>query len=210
MMRIVRQQSGFTLFELLVATSVFAIASYMAYTGLMQVMNAREHTGNVEARLADVQMTFLYLERDLQQVTKRPIRNGYGTVEGEVIGDELADYRLALTRAGRRVPEGVMRSSLQRVGYLLEDETLYRLTWSVLDQAQDSAPRKMQILTNVENVEIRFLGKDNEWTNSWNSIEEPVGNVQSIQPKGVPKAVAIKITMKDYGAINRMFLLPEA
>ncbi len=208
-MQRIKQQAGFTLFELLVATSVFAIASYMAYSGLMQVMNAREHTGNVERRLADIQLTYLYMERDLQHVARRPIRNGYGTVEGELIGDELADYRLALTRTGRRVPEGVMRSNLQRVGYLLEDETLYRISWAVLDQAQDSKPKRMRILDEVEKVEVRFLGANNEWVNSWNSVADSIAGDQAQQTAGIPKAVAIRITLKDYGEINRLFLLPE-
>ena len=209
-MRLPVKQNGFTLFELLVAVSVFAIASAMAYSGLMQVMNARKHTGDAEARLTEIQLTFLYLERDLQHIVKRPIRNSFGSVEGEIMGDELADYRLALTRTGWRVPEYIQRSNLQRVGYLLEDEKLYRISWAVLDQAQDSQPKRMQILDQVENVEIRFLGADNQWGNSWNSLDSPLQQPQQPQPKGIPRAVAIKITLKDQGEINRMFLLTES
>jgi general secretion pathway protein J len=210
-MRTPAKQQGFTLFELLIAVSVFAIASYMAYSGLMQVMNARHHTGEAESRLTEIQLTFLYLERDLQHVVRRPIRNSFGSVEGEIMGDELADYRLALTRTGWRVPEYVQRSNLQRVGYLVQDEKLYRISWAVLDQAQDSQPKRTQILDQVENVEIRFLGADNQWVTSWNSLENTVQqSQQQVQPKGIPRAVAIKITLKDQGAINRMFLLTES
>jgi len=203
------KQSGFTLFELLVAVSIFGVVSYMATTGLMQVMNAREHTGNVEKRLADIQKTFLHLERDLQHIVKRPIRNGYGTVEGELVGDELADYRLIVTRGGRHIPNRIAKSNLQRVGYLLEDEVLYRISWPVLDQAQDTEPRKTRVLNEVENVEVRFLKQDGEWENSWDSAG---GSNQQpgAAPLGIPKAVAVKITLKDYGEINRMFLLTEA
>lgn len=205
----ISKQSGFTLFELLVAVAIFGIVSYMATTGLMQVMNAREHTGNVEKRLAAIQITFLHLERDLQQVVKRPIRNGYGTVEGELIGDELADYRLSLTRGGRQIPKRVTKSKLQRVSYLLEDEILYRVSWPVLDQAQDTEPRRTEILNEVENVEVRFLGADDEWENSWDSAATPIGQ-QGAAAIGLPRAVAVRITLKDYGEINRMFLLTEA
>lgn len=203
----IRHQSGFTLFELLVAVAIFGIVSYMAYTGLMQVLNAREHVGTVEKRLAAIQITFLHFERDLQHITKRPIRNGYGTVEGELVGDELADYRLNLTRGGRQVPKHVSNSKLQRVAYLLEDEILYRVTWPVLDQAQDTEPRRTRILSEVENVEVRFLTAGDEWVNSWDSVSTPPG---AAAPMGIPRAMAIKITLKDYGEINRMFLLTEA
>ena len=105
-----KTQKGFTLFELLVAVAIFGIVSYMAYNGLMQVMNAREHTGNVEKRLTEIQKTFLHLERDLQHLVRRPIRNGYGNVEGELVGDEIDEYRLILTRGGRYIPERIARS----------------------------------------------------------------------------------------------------
>jgi general secretion pathway protein J len=181
----------------------------MAYSGLMQVMNSRDHTGKVEKRLAEIQITFLHFERDLEHVVQRPVRNGYGTVEGELVGDELADYRLILTRGGRHIPEDIPRSNLQRVGYLIEDETLYRVTWPVLDQAQDTEVRRSRLLENVENVEIRFLDNQGEWQTSWDSVGTPSGQSQQTV-QGVPRAVAVKITLKDYGEINRMFLLTEA
>ncbi|MGD8785676.1 MAG: type II secretion system minor pseudopilin GspJ [Thioalkalispiraceae bacterium] len=206
---VTNKHAGFTLFELLVAVAIFGIVSYMAYTGLMQVMNAREHTGNVEKRLAEIQITFLHIERDLQHIVPRPIRDGYGTVKGELIGDELADYRLTLTRGGRHVPNDLPKSNLQRVGYLLEDETLYRISWPVLDQAQDTEPRRTKILSAVENVEIRFLNDKGEWETSWDSVGTPLGQ-QQLVTLGIPRAVAVKISLKDYGDINRMFLLTEA
>jgi general secretion pathway protein J len=205
----INTQSGFTLFELLVAVAIFGVVSYMAYTGLMQVMNAREHTGNVEQRLATIQKAFLHLERDLHHLVRRPIRNGFGNVEGELIGDELADYRLTLTRGGRHVPKRIARSTLQRVGYLMEDEVLYRVSWPVLDQAQDTEPRKTRLLENVESFEIRFLKNDGEWETSWDSVGTPA-QVPGAVAIGIPRAVAINITLKDFGEINRIFILTEA
>ena len=204
------RQSGFTLFELLVAMAIFGIVSAMAYSGLIQVMNARDHVGKVEKRLSAIQIAFLHIERDLQHTVKRPIRNGYDTIEGALVGDELADYRLTLTRGGRHIPNRVANSNLQRVGYLLEDEVLYRMSWLVLDQAQDSEPRKTKVLAEVENVEVRFLDPKGEWESSWDSAGTPEGQQESAASIGLPKAVAVKITLKDYGEINRMFLLPEA
>lgn len=203
------RQAGFTLLELLVAMAVFGIVSFMAYSGLAQILAARDQVGESQQRLANIQLTFLHFERDIQHVVKRPVRNGFGDYVGAVVGDELDEYRLALTRGGRYVPDNVPKSKLQRVGYVLEDEILYRITWPVLDQAQDSEPRKTQILAEVENVELRFLSSEGEWETSWDSAKTPDVSTQNAQARGIPRAVAVKITLKNYGAINRLFLLSE-
>jgi general secretion pathway protein J len=79
----------------------------------------------------------------------------------------------------------------------------------VLDQAQDTEARRTKLLDNVENVEIRFLDSKGEWQTSWDSVGTPSGQNQQVV-QGIPRAVAVKITLKDYGEINRMFLLTEA
>lgn len=200
----IQNNRGFTLFELLVATSVFAIVSYMAYTGLMQVMDARAHIKQVENRLVELQMAFTHLSRDVQQLVNRPVRSEYGDVLPAFKGGELGDYRLELTRTGHRNPARTPRSLLQRIGYLLEDEKLYRVNWPVLDRAQQTEARRSLILEKTESIEIRFLGPEGEWTTSW----PPVSNQGSVS--GFPSAVAIKIKLHDMGTIDRVFLLPEA
>lgn len=196
---------GFTLFELLVATSIFAIVSYMGYSGLMQVMNARAHTGAMEARLAEVQLAFLHFERDIQQSVNRPIRDLYGAQRAALIGDELGDFRLELTRTGRRNPAQVQRSALQRVAYLVEDENLLRVTWPVLDQAQDTQPSRTQILSQVQRLEIRYLDATNDWANAWPPLVAGGGPAAAL-----PRAVTVRVELEDVGTIERIFIVPEA
>jgi len=204
----IAKQTGFTLFELLVAMAVFGVVSFMSYTGLAQILETRQQLSISQDRLADIQLTFLNLERDIQHIVKRPVRNSFGDYVGEVVGDELADYRLAITRGGRRVPKDFPVSTLMRIGYVLEDEILYRISWPVLDLAQDTEPRRKKILTDVENVEVRFLSAKGEWETSWDSADTPLTSGTPVAI-GTPRAIAVKITIKDYGAINRLFLLSE-
>lgn len=198
-----QHNKGFTLFELLVATSIFAIVSSMAYTGLMQVLDARAHTQRVEKRLAELQMAFLYLGRDVQHFINRPVRNEYGDEIAALKGGELGDYRLELTRTGRRNPARAQRSLLQRVAYMVEDEKLFRVSWSVLDRAQDTEPKRTLVLDKTENLEILFLQQDGEWVSDWPPEAGP-GEVI-----GTPRAIAVNVKLRDMGQINRIYLLPE-
>lgn len=202
-----KRDRGFTLFELLVAITIFTIISALAYGGLMQVMNARHQLEATESRMAEIQLAFLNLERDLQQVVPRPIRNAYGTEEPAVMGQ--GDYLLELTRGGLRNPAHVARSSLQRVAYMVEDDNLERLNWLVLDQAQDSQPVKTVLLTNVTSVDIRFLDQGNNWSNFWPPQSVTSGETVVLSTT-LPRAVSVKVEMQDIGTIERIFLLPEA
>ena len=46
---------------------------------------------------------------------------------------------------------GQTRSTLQRVGYRLDEGTLYRLYWSELDRALESKANEAQLLDGVTN-----------------------------------------------------------
>ena len=76
------------------------------------------------------------MQRDIEQVVPRTVRDEYGDAQSPLVGGE----DLQLTRAGWRNPGGRQRSTLQRVGYALEEQQLVRYCWSVLDRAQDSEP----------------------------------------------------------------------
>ena len=199
---------GFTLFELLVAVSILAIISAMAYTGLLQVENARKQLTDTESRLAQIQMTFFNFERDLRQVVHRPIRNQYDTLRPSVAGQ--GEYLIEFTRGGVRNPAHVARSLLQRVAYMVEDDNLERLSWSVLDQAQDSQPRKLTLLKKITAIDIRFLDNGGNWSNDWPPPATSTGSAVTTVPDPFPRAVSVKLELPDVGSIERIFLMPEA
>lgn len=197
---------GFTLFELLVAVAIFAIISAMAYTGIMQVEDGQKQLSNKENRLAQIQMTFVNFERDIQQVVHRPIRNRYGTEEASVMGQ--GEFLLELTRGGLRNPAHVARSSLQRVAYTLEDDKLERLYWLVLDQAQDTVPVKQVLLNKVSSIDISFLDQAGNWSNDWPPAAADSGS-GAPPPDIFPRAISVKLKLPDVGTIKRLFVLPE-
>jgi len=198
-----RRQSGFTLLELLVALGIFALLAAMAYSGLNSVMTARQITTQHAERLAQLQMAFLWLGRDIEQAIDRSIRNEYAEVRPAMLGVETGRYQLELTRTGWRNPAGRARSNLQRVAYGLRDGNLLRVYWNVLDRAEDSVPLESVLLEGVDKLELRFLNDKNTWQNAWPSSQ--LGGVASITP---PRAVEVTLETKDEGRITRLFRVP--
>lgn len=207
-MRIVRQ-SGFTLLELLVAMGIFALMAAMAYGGLNNIMNENKATNEHEVRLAKLQKTFLWLDRDIEQAVNRPIRDDFGDTQLAMLGVEVGQYQLQLTRAGWRNPAGHARSNLQRVAYGVHDGKLIRYYWNVLDRAQDSKPLEMELLDGVIRMELRFLSDqgnvqgDSGWSDDWPST------ALGAQPmSGLPRAVEVTLETEAEGSITRLFEVP--
>ena len=73
-----RRQQGFTLLELMVAMVIFSLMSLMAYQGMQSVFASREQTDADAKKLQAIQMTFLVLQRDLEFISEREIRDEYG------------------------------------------------------------------------------------------------------------------------------------
>ncbi|MBI1422785.1 MAG: type II secretion system protein GspJ [Gammaproteobacteria bacterium] len=207
-MRRRQRQHGFTLFELLVAVAILAIISAMAYSGLIQVEDARKQLTDTETRLSEIQLAFLNFERDIQQVVHRPIRNQYDTLRPSVAGQ--GEYLMELTRGGVRNPAHVARSLLQRVAYMVENDNLERLSWSVLDQAPDSQPAKQVLLKKITSIEIRFLDSSGEWSTYWPPQTTSSTATTALPPDAFPRAVSVKLELPDVGSIERIFLVPEA
>lgn len=199
--------SGFTLLELLVTLAIFGLLSVLAYGSLDVVLKGQQATNEHASRLAQLQKTFLWLERDVEQTVNRSIRDEYGEKQLAMKGAEAGQYQLELTRAGWRNPTGRTRSNLQRVAYSVKDEKLIRSYWNVLDRAQDSQPQETELLDGVLRMELRFLtfqaNNQKEWTDSWpsNSL-----GVQSTEDP--PRAVEVTLETEHEGRITRLFRVP--
>lgn len=197
------KQAGFTLLELLVALGIFALLAAMAYGGLNAVMKAKAVTDQHAARLSQLQMTFLWLGRDIEQTVERSIRDEYGDRQPAMVGVETGRYQLELTRTGWRNPSGRARSNLQRVAYGLRDGELIRAYWNVLDRAQDSQPLETVLLDGVNKLELRFLNDKNKWVDSWPN--NTLGSPSSDTPAAPPRAVEVTVETETEGSITRLF-----
>jgi len=200
-----KRQQAFTLIELLVAVSVFAVMSVMIFGGLSEVLSVRTATDKHVKKLTELQLTFMYLGKDIRQIANRSVRDQYGSSIDALISSDLGQYKLELTRAGHPNPAGFERSNLQRVAYGVEEDKLYRYYWKVLDRASDSEPVKRVLLNGVSRLSFNYLDVNDsaQGTSSWRTTWPPQTN-----PKVFPVVVEVVLEVEEWGTFKRFFNLP--
>ncbi|MES9857140.1 MAG: type II secretion system minor pseudopilin GspJ [Sedimenticola sp.] len=189
--------AGFTLLELLVAITVFAIMSMMAYGGLHTLLTARDHTDRAAQQFAMLQSAFLFMQQDLTQAVNRGVRDEFGDSQPPFSGGD-GDTLLSFVHGGAMGVERV-RMALQPVAYRLDGEQLQRLSWQVLDRVQGSEPEVLDLTDGVLGVELRFAA--DEWHGTW----PQQGGDKELPP--LPKAVEVVLTTERWGEIRRTFLV---
>jgi len=206
------QHSGFTLLEVIIAMSIFAIVSIMAYSGLHSVINSKTHTEAALTRLQELQLSMLTLTGDLQHLTTRI---GHDALSGRLLSltTQDSDYLVAFTRSGWRNPANQARSTLQRVAYQIDDDKLIRRYWLHVDRADDDQYVDRTLIENIESLELRFLDEKKQWQNDWPSANSSSANSSSANTPsaaaggtGIALPIAIEVTLKmnDWGEIKRL------
>ncbi len=192
---------GFTLVELLVAVAIFAVIAALAYGGLDSVIRQRERTTTVMNRLREVQMAFAILARDFGQLEPRPVRDPLGpTPLAALISTPQNTPPVTFTRGGWSNPLADVRSTQERVAYELDNNKLVRLSWPELDNPTQSLPTKQDLLTDVSEFDLSFMGNSNQWQTQW----PPLNADASAYLAQLPRAVEITVTLKDLGRITRI------
>lgn len=192
--------AGFTLLELIVVLLVFSVMSVMAYGGLRSVLDSRAAVEASLDRTADFQRGFRKLREDLRLLRARSIRDGFGDRQPAFVSER--DQVISFTRGGWRNPLYAPRPTLERVRYRLTNGVLYRDSWRVLDQAQDSQPVELALLSGVDRMQFRFMDAAREWQSEWRA-----------EDGSLPLLVELRLETRDWGALRWVFrpgLPPEA
>ncbi len=195
-----RSSKGFTLLELVIAISIFAVMATLAYGGLRLVMDGDQRLQRSAQHLGALQRTFLFLQQDLSQLIPRSIRDEYGSREGAFESGD-GEQLLKLTRGGI---QGQLRggADLVRIEYVLNEGRLVRKVWPVLDRVQGSESTLLRVIDGVGSIEFRYMG---ESTSTWESAWPPA--VVSESNAVLPRAVEIKITTEGSGEVTRLFVV---
>ncbi len=197
-----RTGQGFTLIEMLIVLFIFSIIGMIGAQLVSRVLDNNQVLSERGARLAEVQRSMQILQRDLLQLSPRGIRDQLGDpLEPLMIG---ADGMIELTRFGWRNPLGRPRSELQRVGYIVQEDTLYRAYWMVLDRSPDSEPQLQEMLKGVEQAEFFALDVSGNEHSFW----PPAGDFRN-DPNLQLAAVILRIDAAPFGVIERIWPVPN-
>lgn len=211
---------GFTLIEILVAIGIFALIGIAATRMLASVVDVEQRMDARAARLFALQRAFSILDRDLTELVRRGVRNGFGDPIPPLTstGDGIIEF----TRSGWANPLGEPRSDLQRVAYGYDGERVERRYWTVLDRAEDSEPVTQILLNEVRDFSVTFIDEDGQRHDAWPPQDvalpgepaparnAPPGGTSQQQPRLPPLPLAIEVSLDvvPFGSVTRLWCLP--
>jgi len=184
--------AGFTLIELVVAMSIFAVLSLAGWQVFNNLMITRERASVQAERLSAEQLAYGQLLRDLTQAVARPVRDQAGTQAALLLDAQ----RLSVTRTGYFDPRFSQVSPLERVQYVLEGENFIRLSNPQIDQTGVAQPTRTVLLRDVQ--QLRFEALNPEPQPLWPSLADqpPTNPSQGSVPAGdtrLPRGVQVTL-----------------
>jgi general secretion pathway protein J len=200
------QQQGFTLIEVLLAMAITAFIALLANSGLSTAITASEQHEVQADMIADIQLPLTVLERDIRHAVLRPVTDEYGEKVAALEGGSFNEVVLMLTRRGWDNPRGLARGDLQRVHYRIENEELWRDSWSVLDRVtEEDSQQQTLLLKGVTNFEIQFLDGG-----STNASSSDIGGewVDDWEKATLPLAIEFSFEIERFGEVRRVFSIP--
>lgn len=192
---------GFTLIELLVALVILALLSIAGYSGLNAVLQTREHLAQETRKWQHLALFFSRVEQDVAQAIHRPAQDQGGLLQPEWIGRAVVvaddEAQLMFTRAG--IPgESEKMLAPQRIGYRLQQGSIFMLRWPYPDQAPHTEPVRYPLLEDVREFHLRHLDINGNWQEQW-----PTGG----QAGTLPMALEATVTLASGEKITRVFAL---
>lgn len=177
---------GFTLIEVLIALSIFSIMAVMCTSVLFTVFSSKDKTTEHADRLNDIQVAMVLIEQDITQIVVQPLA--------------LQQTQLEFSRGGMINPStSKALSSLARVKYTLTDNQLERRS-NALNQQMNKPSKITQssvVLHHVDKFKLSYIDKHLQVHDLWRSNKLPYG-------------IRITLTLKDFGEVSELFLLPQS
>ncbi|AWN74491.1 GspJ family T2SS minor pseudopilin variant LspJ [Legionella anisa] len=199
-----KKLKGFTLIEILIALTIFAILATITSSVLYNAFTTRARVNEQSERLNELQLAISLIQQDTRQTVERPIRSNEMQLLPAFIGQK--NY-VEFTRDGNINPGSIeKRSTLKRVAYVCQQGALIRRTWSSLDIINQKSYEDKLLLSRLSNCHFGYLNQNLQILPEWR--EQAVTLNQRKEP--FPKAIQFNMTLQDQGEMNLLFILPGA
>lgn len=155
---------GFTLVEMLVAMAIFAL---LAAAGVGLLRASVDAQAAIDQRLDGItaqERVAALFTADLGQAIALP---QLGQGESGRLAFRGTPSSVTLVRGGWANPDGLPRSSLQRVEWAGRQSTVSRIAHISLDGSDHAQPAIIQ--RDVESLKLRYRRADGSWTESFSS-----------------------------------------
>lgn len=197
------RQRGFTLLEVLVAIAVFAMLSLSAYQVMNNVMRSDAQSKDHNQRLKEIQRATIMMDNDFRQIVARKSRlngeepNDKVLQAGEYLLDSSSDG-IMFVRTGWQNPQAMFpRGDVTRVGYRVVDDQLERVWFRYPDNVIGEKPLVKVLLDGVTKLQFSFFA-DKKWQDKWDTADK------------LPEGIKVTMTLKDFGEIERIYLVPTS
>jgi general secretion pathway protein J len=195
---------GFTLIEILIALTVFAILATITSSTLYYAFTARTRVNEQAERLNALQLAISIIQQDISQTVDRPIRGNEMRLFPGFIGQ--TQY-LEFTRDGVINPESIeKRSTLKRIALVCQEGKLLRRTWTSLDPLDRNIAEDKELINNLSDCNFNYLNQNLQVLTEWR--EQALSQNQRKEP--LPKAIQLNLKLNDWGKLNLLFIIPEA
>ena len=190
-----RQESGFTLVEVMISLLIFGLLAAAGVSLLSFAVRAQGATGVKLEQISAMNRLSSILTADLAQASIRQTRGVGGEILPVFTGESGAtdSTMLRFVRDGWSNLDGAPRASEQKVEYGIVDGALVRIAYPMLDGAAPLPPTAM--LDHVRQVALRYR-INGAWSDRWTGTPQ----------FPVPAALELRI-QRDNGVETRQLFL---
>ena len=188
-----RGEGGFTIVEMLVALSIFALLSAAGVTMLRSSVDTQAAVDERLTELGAAGRLHALLASDLGQAVDRATRGPGG--ERPAFSGEASAMRLV--RTGWSNIDEAPRSDLQRVEWRAQQGGVVRVGQTRLDGGDEGQPAVLA--RSIANAAFRYRNLDGSWSSLFLSSEQ--------QP--LPTAVEVTLTPQGSAPVVMVFALPD-
>lgn len=196
--------SGFTLLEVLIAMSIFAMLALITSGALQQAFRSKAVMFNQLDQTRQFQFTLAILSRDTIQATARAVLGDNMRTFPPFIGQPTY---IELTRGGQvNLHLKLKRSTQIRIGYLCENHQLIRRTFMQLDSFSRDKYADEVLLDHLDTCRFAFINNSLQVLPIW----RPGAIRLNQQAEPLPKAIQLTTKSNVWGEMVNLFIIPEA